>query len=82
MEYVGDDDDDDCKERMMMTMMMMMMMLMMMVTPMWVLAGLTSHLVKWLLRWLGQIKVCLSTVPSDGVDDDDEFMGQDKTKMS
>ena len=73
MEYVGvDDDDDDFQERMMMTMMMMMMMLMMMVTPMWVLAGLTSHLVKWLLRWLGQIKVCLSTVPFDRRDHDDD----------
>ena len=52
--------------------MRMMMLKLMMMTPMWVLAGLTSHLVKWLLRWLGQIKVCLSTVPFDDRDDDDD----------
>ena len=52
--------------------MRMMMLKLMMMTPMWVLAGLTSHLVKWLLRWLGQIKVCLSTVPFDRRDHDDD----------
>ena len=29
-------------------------------------------MVKWLLRWLGQIKVCLSTVPFDRRDHDDD----------
>ena len=48
------------------------MMVMMMTMLLWVLAELTGRLVKWLLRWLGQIKVCLSTVPFDDVDVDDD----------
>ena len=47
-------------------------MVMMMTMLLWVLAELTGRLVKWLLRWLGQIKVCLSTVPFDDVDVDDD----------
>ena len=48
-------------------------MMVLMLMLLWVLAGLTGHLVKWLLRWLRQIKVCLSSVPFDDVDNDDDY---------